>query len=130
MIDNQHQLPTLNEQLLHEFLHSDLIEFNINNNPQWTQDAVKFAKLLTECQEPEPVEKKIYLHEKQLKVTTCASANEVVQRIMTAHWDVGACKCWVCRTGRDLGLCSEGKYLLHMNNNRERFPGDIGWAKQ
>lgn len=33
-----------------------------------------------------------------------AQAAEIVERIMTQHWDMAACPCWVCRAGRDAGL--------------------------
>jgi len=32
------------------------------------------------------------------------SAEEIVERIMTQHWDMAACTCWICRHGRAEGL--------------------------
>ena len=32
----------------------------------------------------------------------------IVERIMTQHWDMAACPCWVCREGRAAGLSSSG----------------------
>ena len=28
---------------------------------------------------------------------------EIIERIMTQHWDMAACQCWVCRAGRKAG---------------------------
>ena len=30
-------------------------------------------------------------------------AQEIVERIMTQHWDMAACQCWVCMAGREAG---------------------------
>lgn len=30
-------------------------------------------------------------------------ATEIVERIMTMHWDMAACQCWVCQEGRKVG---------------------------
>ena len=27
----------------------------------------------------------------------------IVERIMTQHWDMAACQCWVCKAGREVG---------------------------
>ena len=31
------------------------------------------------------------------------TAHEMIERVMTDHWDMAACRCWFCRMGRDLG---------------------------
>ena len=36
---------------------------------------------------------------------------EIVERIMTKHWDMAACKCWVCREGRKAGCHPIDQYL-------------------
>lgn len=28
---------------------------------------------------------------------------DIVERIMTQHWDLAACPCWVCQSGREAG---------------------------
>lgn len=38
-------------------------------------------------------------------------AADVVMAIMTMHWDLGACQCWVCRKGRELGLHPTSDFL-------------------
>lgn len=38
-------------------------------------------------------------------------AVEIIERIMTMHWDMAACPCWVCRAGRDAGMRPRDKYL-------------------
>jgi hypothetical protein len=54
---------------------------------------------------------------------------EITERIMTAHWDMAACRCWVCTAGRESGCAPRDKYLLHRNGNREKFPvPPIGWG--
>jgi len=32
------------------------------------------------------------------------SAEQVVGQIMRQHWDMAACRCWVCKVGRKLGI--------------------------
>lgn len=51
-----------------------------------------------------------------------ALAKEVVERIMSAHWDMAACKCWVCDYGRCAGFHAKEEYLPHRLNNRNRQP--------
>ncbi len=36
---------------------------------------------------------------------------EIVERIMTQHWDMAACQCWVCRDGREAGCRPRDAYL-------------------
>lgn len=36
---------------------------------------------------------------------------EIVQLIMTQHWDLGACPCWVCCAGRVFGLHATSDFL-------------------
>ncbi len=32
------------------------------------------------------------------------TANDIVEQIMTQHWDMKSCECWVCVAGRKIGL--------------------------
>ena len=41
------------------------------------------------------------------------NAEEIVERIMTEHWDMPACHCWVCEAGRKLRLHPQDRYLPH-----------------
>jgi len=41
------------------------------------------------------------------------NAQEVIERIMTQHWDIAACHCWICEAGRELGYHAQDAYLLH-----------------
>lgn len=36
---------------------------------------------------------------------------EIVERIMTQHWDMAACPCWVCVDGRAAGCRPTSQYL-------------------
>lgn len=38
---------------------------------------------------------------------------EIVERIMTRHWDFVDCSCWICRSGRALRLAPRDTYLRH-----------------
>ena len=40
-------------------------------------------------------------------------AKEIIERIMTEHWDMAACHCWVCDAGRELGYGAKVEYLSH-----------------
>jgi uncharacterized protein (DUF779 family) len=39
------------------------------------------------------------------------TAQEIIERIMTQHWDLIACSCWVCDGGRRLGYHPRDGYL-------------------
>jgi len=47
---------------------------------------------------------------------------EIVERIMTDHWDLAACPCWVCVAGRGLGLGPRQEYLKHGRPPAANFP--------
>lgn len=49
-------------------------------------------------------------------------AQEIIERIMSGHWDMTACPCWVCEAGRSLGFSPRGDYLPHKHGNRQRYP--------
>ena len=36
---------------------------------------------------------------------------EIIERIMSQHWDISACHCWICEAGRENGLGSRSDYL-------------------
>jgi hypothetical protein len=38
---------------------------------------------------------------------------EIVERIMTSHWDMAACQCWICRAGREADCAPRGDYLSY-----------------
>ena len=37
-------------------------------------------------------------------------AQELIERVMTEHWDIGACPCFFCVIGRDLGFRPRPSY--------------------
>lgn len=39
------------------------------------------------------------------------AVRDIVARIMTMHWDMKACECWVCQDGRAAGVRPNAKYL-------------------
>lgn len=53
------------------------------------------------------------------------SDQEIIERIMSAHWDMSACPCWVCVAGRDAGHAARDEYLPHRDGNREKYPVPI-----
>lgn len=53
-----------------------------------------------------------------------AAAAEIIERIMTQHWDLAACRCWVCVEGRDAGLCPRERYLLRGERPDVRVTGE------
>ena len=40
-------------------------------------------------------------------------AMDIVEVIMTQHWDMVGCPCWVCVEGRQAGCRPREKYLQH-----------------
>lgn len=41
------------------------------------------------------------------------NAKEIIERIMSQHWDMARCHCWICEAGRKLGYGAEAKYLSY-----------------
>jgi len=50
------------------------------------------------------------------------TAQEIVERLMTAHWDLAACRCWLCQAGDELGFHARDAYLQHKHGNAESHP--------
>ena len=48
------------------------------------------------------------------------TAENIVTQIMTQHWDLGACMCWVCKAGRKIGLGAVEEHLSRVSG--VRFP--------
>jgi hypothetical protein len=48
---------------------------------------------------------------------------DIVERIMTQHWDLAACQCWVCQSGREFGCRPRDAFL---RNNYPRV--HIEWV--
>ena len=48
------------------------------------------------------------------------NAQEVIERIMSHHWDMTACKCWICQAGRNLSYGARSEYLPH--NDELKLP--------
>ena len=67
----------------------------------------------------------------QAKGKAMSASDEVVERIMSWHWDMQACDCWVCHLGRRIGLRPREEYLPHRNNNRATRPvPSEGWFSE
>jgi len=49
-------------------------------------------------------------------------SQEIIERIMTAHWDLTACRCWICEAGQKLGFHARDRYLQHKHGNRQTYP--------
>ena len=48
---------------------------------------------------------------------------ELIERKMSLHWDMDACRCWFCEAGTRLGCAPRGKYLAHVAP-RGTYKGD------
>jgi len=46
---------------------------------------------------------------------------EIVERIMTQHWDMAACRCWVCQAGREAGCRPREEYLLCEHESEKKY---------
>ena len=44
---------------------------------------------------------------------------EIVERIMTQHWDMAACRCWVCVLGREAGCRAREGYPTNPLGSKE-----------
>ena len=55
------------------------------------------------------------------------TAQEIIERIMSHHWDILACRCWICVNGRELGFRPRDEYLPH-KTKLARVPM-IEWEK-
>ena len=51
------------------------------------------------------------------------SADSIVERIMTAHWERDKkCNCWICEAGRSLKLTPRKRYLNEQQNGKQKEP--------
>jgi hypothetical protein len=39
------------------------------------------------------------------------NGQEIIERVMTMHWDIFACRCWVCEAGREAGYRPREEFL-------------------
>ncbi|KKL53659.1 hypothetical protein LCGC14_2273250 [marine sediment metagenome] len=46
------------------------------------------------------------------------TAEGIVTQIMTQHWDLHACNCWVCEAGRRIGIGAQEDHLPHHSGFR------------
>lgn len=46
---------------------------------------------------------------------------EIVERIMSMHWDMKACECWICREGRKVGCSAKSEYLPHNSKKKLKW---------
>lgn len=53
--------------------------------------------------------------------------SEIVQRIMSAHWDMVSCQCWVCVNGRRNGIRPVLEMLSHRDGNDKKYHVPYGW---
>ncbi len=50
------------------------------------------------------------------------NAEEIIELVMTQHWDIAACMCWICREGRATGCHARPS---HLEAARKRQPVDV-----
>ena len=43
---------------------------------------------------------------------------DIVEKIMTQHWDIAACQCWICKHGREMGLRPRKKHMIHHGGDK------------
>ena len=58
------------------------------------------------------------------------TAQEIIERIMTMHWDLGMWRCWICNAGRQLGFGPCDEYLEHKNGFRYAHIPTPEWEKE
>ena len=56
------------------------------------------------------------------------TAQEIVERIMTMHWDMTACQCWICYAGRELRFGPRDAYLKHKSAVKVAAVPMIDWS--
>lgn len=56
----------------------------------------------------------------------------LIERIMTQHWDLAACHCWICDEGRLLGCRPRQLYLSYTSdpsvNHHRRARTTVDWG--
>ena len=52
-----------------------------------------------------------------------------VDIVVTAHWDMETCHCWVCNAGRAAGCAPRERRLDHRNGNREKYSVPTDWVQ-
>lgn len=44
----------------------------------------------------------------------------IIETIMTQHWDMKACECWICQSGREAGCRPRDTYMMHKHPEKTR----------
>ena len=47
---------------------------------------------------------------------------EIIERIMTQHWDMASCPCWICVEGREVGCRPREMYQAYKHPEQRRPP--------
>lgn len=50
------------------------------------------------------------------------TAEHIVRRIVSAHWDIFACDCWVCEAARAEGIHPTGPWMNTTDDNATKYP--------
>ena len=73
-----------------------------------------------------------YCEEHGIFRATCScpelTTDEIILTIMTQHWDMIACSCWICLAGRANGLHPREDFLSYRNprGHAPRVKVDVG----
>lgn len=57
-----------------------------------------------------------------------ARLRPIIERIMTQHWDMSMCLCWVCEEGRAAGCRPRSHHLLHNDPAERRTQVVVPWG--
>lgn len=63
------------------------------------------------------------------RLTVTVTAEELIERVLTEHWDIGACPCTFCSTAREIGLHPRACYptnpkvsILYDGSKEQKHP--------
>ena len=55
------------------------------------------------------------------RVINIEKLNAIVERIMTQHWGMAACRCWVCLAGREAGCRPREEYSTCEHESEKKY---------
>lgn len=55
---------------------------------------------------------------------------EIIERVMTQHWDMAACRCWICTAGNAIGCRPRDQYIEHHADVVRMPKVRVPWVKR
>ncbi len=91
------------------------LQFNLDGSQTALVEAENRAQLAETYIRSDDMKDSVELIDAREQIATLTQEREkaaaIISQIMTMHWDMAACRCWVCEAGRQIGCGASDQYL-------------------